>query len=104
MINDQRLDQFYSLKQDLATLPVNIRLFEEHDFSWLLAMIENSEIAAKEQPNLDLAVDGTSSVGCVWMIGRSLHVILTPVVHTLTRPRICCIRNGYQASVTSPHS
>ena len=68
MINDQRLDQFYSLKQDLATLPVNIRLFEEHDFSWLLAMIENSEIAAKEQPNLDLAVDGISSVGCVWMI------------------------------------
>jgi|GEM_PF-6349206 hypothetical protein len=48
MINDQRLDQFYSLKQGLATLPVNIRLFEEHDFSWLPAMIENSETAAKE--------------------------------------------------------
>ena len=104
MINDQRLDQFYSLKQDLATLPVNIRLFEEHDFSWLLAMIENSEIAAKEQPNLDLALDGISSVGCVWMIETIFARYPDSGCAYAPRPRICCIRNGYQASVTSPHS
>ena len=68
MINDQGLDQFYALKQGLATVPVKSRPFEEHDFSWLPAMIETAEAEAKEEANLDLALDGISCVGCVWMI------------------------------------
>jgi Cu2+-exporting ATPase len=68
MINDQGLDQFYTLKQGLATVPVKSRPFEEHDFSWLPAMIVTAEAEAKEEANLDLALDGISCVGCVWMI------------------------------------
>jgi Cu2+-exporting ATPase len=68
MINDQGLDQFYALKQGLATVPVKSRPFEEHDFSWLAVMLEKAEREAKDEAYLDLALDGISCVGCVWMI------------------------------------
>lgn len=68
MINDQGLDQFYSLKQGLATVPVKSRPFEDHDFTWLSAMLEKAEGEAKDEAHLDLALDGISCVGCVWMI------------------------------------
>lgn len=68
LINDNGLDQFYSLKQGLATVPVKSRPFEEHDFSWLPAMIEKAESQTREEASFDLSLDGISCVGCVWMI------------------------------------
>lgn len=68
LINDNGLDQFYSLKQGLATTPVKSRPFEEHDFSWLPALIEAAEKDGREEASLDLSLDGISCVGCVWMI------------------------------------
>jgi Cu2+-exporting ATPase len=68
LINDSGLDQFYSLKQGLATTPVKSRPFEEHDFSWLSALVDDAEMACREEASLDLSLDGISCVGCVWMI------------------------------------
>lgn len=68
MINDSGLDQFYDLKQGLATTPVKSRPFEEHDFSWLAPLIEQAEQSERDEATLDLALDGISCVGCVWMI------------------------------------
>jgi P-type Cu2+ transporter len=68
MINDQGLGQFYELKQGLATVPVKSRPFEEHDFSWLPALIEKAEQSQSGEASLDLALDGISCVGCVWLI------------------------------------
>ena len=68
LINDSGLDQFYQLKQGLATTPVKSRPFEEHDFSWLAALVDKAEAAQREEASLDLALDGISCIGCVWMI------------------------------------
>lgn len=68
LINDSGLDQFYSLKQGLATTPVKSRPFEEHDFSWLPALVDEAEKSSREEASLDLSLDGISCVGCVWMI------------------------------------
>lgn len=68
LINDSGLDQFYQLKQGLATTPVKSRPFEEHDFSWIAALVEKAEAAQREEASLDLALDGISCIGCVWMI------------------------------------
>ena len=70
MINDSGLDRFYDLKQGLATTPVKSRPFEEHDFSWLAPMFEQAEQSGRDEASLDLALDGISCVGCVWMIER----------------------------------
>lgn len=68
LINDSGLDQFYQLKQGLATTPVKSRPFEEHDFSWLAPLVLKAEADATEEASLDLALDGISCIGCVWMI------------------------------------
>lgn len=68
LINDNGLNQFYSLKQGISTIPVKSRPFEEHDFSWLPTMVEKAETQAREEASLDLSLDGISCVGCVWMI------------------------------------
>lgn len=68
LINDSGLDQFYDLKQGLATTPVKSRPFEEHDFSWLDPMVEQAEMQGRDEAAIDLALDGISCVGCVWMI------------------------------------
>lgn len=68
LINDSGLDQFYDLKQGLATTPVKSRPFEEHDFAWLAPLMEQAEAQGRDEASLDLALDGISCVGCVWMI------------------------------------
>lgn len=68
LINDSGLDQFYHLKQGLATTPVKSRPFEEHDFSWLPGLVQAAEKECREEASLDLSLDGISCVGCVWMI------------------------------------
>ena len=68
MIQDQGLGQFYELKQGLATVPVKSRPFEDHDFSWLPALMEKAQQNQNSEASLDLALDGISCVGCVWLI------------------------------------
>lgn len=73
LISENGFEQFYDLKQGLAVAPVRSRPFEEHDFSWLpakVAMAEEKAMAAGDGARLDLALEGISCVGCVWLVEK----------------------------------
>ncbi len=71
LIANNGLERFYDLKQGLAVAPVRSRPFEEHDFSWLAPKVaEAEERAGSGSAKLDLALDGLSCVGCVWLIEK----------------------------------
>ncbi len=73
LISENGFEQFYDLKQGLAVAPVRSRPFEEHDFSWLPAKVAEAEekaAAAGDGARLDLALEGISCVGCVWLVEK----------------------------------
>ena len=73
LISENGFEQFYDLKQGLAVAPVRSRPFEEHDFSWLAAKVleaEEKAVAAGDGARLDLALEGISCVGCVWLVEK----------------------------------
>ncbi len=73
LISENGFEQFYDLKQGLAVAPVRSRPFEEHDFSWLAAKVTEAEekaMAAGDGARLDLALEGISCVGCVWLVEK----------------------------------
>ena len=73
LISENGFEQFYDLKQGLAVAPVRSRPFEEHDFSWLAAKVlvaEEKATAAGDGAQLDLALEGISCVGCVWLVEK----------------------------------
>ncbi len=73
MIGENGFEQFYDLKQGLALAPVRSRPFEEHDFGWLPGKVAESEAKAAGSGNgarLDLALEGISCVGCVWLVEK----------------------------------
>lgn len=73
LITGNGFEQFYDLKQGLAVAPVRSRPFEQHDFTWLEAKVaaanEKAEHAG-EAAQLDLALEGISCVGCVWLVEK----------------------------------
>ena len=73
LISENGFERFYDLKQDLIVAPVRSRPFEEHDFSWLAAKqaaAEQRAISKHEAARLELALEGISCVGCVWLVER----------------------------------
>lgn len=73
LIEENGFDQFYDLKQGLAVAPVRSRPFEEHDFSWLapkVAAVEEKAASRGEAARLELALEGISCVGCVWLVEK----------------------------------
>ena len=73
LISENGFEQFYDLKQGLAVTPVRSRPFEEHDFSWLPAKVAEAEEKAEamgDGAQLDLALEGISCVGCVWLVEK----------------------------------
>lgn len=73
LISEQGFDQFYDLKQGIAVAPVRSRPFEEHDFSWLGAKVEEAEAKARshgDAARMDLGLEGISCVGCVWLVEK----------------------------------
>ena len=73
LIAENGFGQFYHLKQGLAVAPVRSRPFEEHDFSWLapqVAAAEEKAAARGEAVRLELALEGISCVGCVWLVEK----------------------------------
>ncbi|MEX1114950.1 MAG: HAD-IC family P-type ATPase [Akkermansiaceae bacterium] len=73
LISENGFEQFYDLKQGLAVAPVRSRPFEEHDFSWLIPKVLEAEQEAEargEAARLDLALEGISCVGCVWLVEK----------------------------------
>ncbi len=73
LIAENGFDQFYDLKQGLALAPVRSRPFEEHDFGWLAATVAAAEEQAGTRAGaarLELALEGISCVGCVWLVEK----------------------------------
>lgn len=73
LISENGFGQFYDLKQGLAVAPVRSRPFEEHDFLWLapqVAAAEEKATATGDGARLDLALEGISCVGCVWLVEK----------------------------------
>jgi len=73
LISENGFEQFYDLKQGIAVAPVRSRPFEEHDFSWLAPKVLEAEAEAEkrgEVARLDLALEGISCVGCVWLVEK----------------------------------
>jgi Cu2+-exporting ATPase len=73
LIAENGFEQFYDLKQGLAVAPVRSRPFEEHDFSWLgpkMAEAEQRALQRGEAARLELALEGISCVGCVWLVEK----------------------------------
>ncbi len=73
LIAENGFEQFYDLKQGIAVAPVRSRPFEEHDFSWLGPKVLEAEAEAEkrgEAARLDLALEGISCVGCVWLVEK----------------------------------
>lgn len=73
LISNNGFDRFYDLKQGLSLAPVRSRPFEEHDFSWLAAKVEEAEARAEtrqQTAKLELALEGISCVGCVWLVEK----------------------------------
>jgi Cu2+-exporting ATPase len=73
LISENGFEQFYDLKQGLAVAPVRSRPFEEHDFSWLPAKVAEAEekaMVSGDGARLDLALEGISCVGCVWLVEK----------------------------------
>lgn len=73
LISENGFEQFYDLKQGIAVAPVRSRPFEEHDFTWLPAKVAAAEEkagATGDGARLDLALEGISCVGCVWLVEK----------------------------------
>lgn len=73
LISEHGFEQFYTLKQGLTVAPVRSRPFEEHDFSWLPAKVNDAEQRASQHDNearMSLGLEGISCVGCVWLIEK----------------------------------
>ena len=73
LIAENGFERFYDLKHGLAVAPVRSRPFEEHDFSWLGAKVAEAEQKALQQgeaARMELALEGISCVGCVWLVEK----------------------------------
>lgn len=70
VIVESGLEKYYALR-DTATAPVQAVTLEPRDFSWLqAAQISSEKNAVNGIATLDLALQGISCVGCVWLIEK----------------------------------
>ena len=71
LIHDSGFDQYYTLKGGKVTAPVKSVAFQKRDFTWLAESAAEAESKARDgAAQLDLAVQGISCVGCVWLLER----------------------------------
>jgi Cu2+-exporting ATPase len=73
LIAEQGFEQFYDLKQGVTLAPLRSRPFEEHDFSWLGQKVLDAErqaVVRGDSATLELALEGISCVGCVWLVEK----------------------------------
>jgi len=72
LIQEEGLERFYDLRRDTPVRPARSVPFEAHDFGWLEAVVTQTEAAAAggDPVQADLALEGVSCVGCVWLIEK----------------------------------
>ena len=64
------LDNFYQLRGNATLAPVPPHALRERDWEWLAELISKAESSANDgtPAQLDLAIQGMSCLGCVWLI------------------------------------
>ncbi len=72
LIHNSGLDQFYTLKGERVTSPVKSIALQGRDWTWLTEMAAAAEVNAEAggAATLDLAVQGISCTGCVWLMEK----------------------------------
>ena len=72
LIHNSGLDQFYTLKGERVTSPVKSIALQGRDWTWLSEMVRAAEARAETggAAMLDLAVQGISCTGCVWLMEK----------------------------------
>lgn len=72
LISEEGWERYYDLKGGTTAAPVRSRPFEDHDFSWVKAMVADAEGKARGAgtASMDVGLEGISCVGCVWLIER----------------------------------
>jgi Cu2+-exporting ATPase len=72
LIQDEGLEKFYDLRQDTPVRPARSLPFEAHDYGWLATLVAAAEagVAAGDPVEADLALEGLSCVGCVWLVEK----------------------------------
>ncbi len=70
LILEQGHEAYYRIKDPLIA-PADAGVFEARDYSWLTALQrEREEAAGGDSAEFELAVQGISCAGCVWLIER----------------------------------
>ena len=72
LINENGLGQYYTLKGGNVAAPVKNAALQRRDYTWLTEMAERAEASAEsgQAAALDLAVQGISCTGCVWLMEK----------------------------------
>jgi Cu2+-exporting ATPase len=74
LINETGLGQYYTLKGGKITAPVKNTALQRRDYTWLTELAARTEHRAlNREPSaaaLDLAVQGISCTGCVWLMEK----------------------------------
>ena len=69
LLNEQALDEFYSIKGNRSLPPIGESVFQHHDFEWVAVAQKEAELI--EAPALKKAkfqIEGMSCIACVWLI------------------------------------
>ena len=72
MLHEQGFDKFYDLRGGQSLSPVAPQALRERDYEWLTNMVTEAENTCEpcKPAQLELAVQGLSCVGCVWLIEK----------------------------------
>ena len=72
LLHQEGLAHFYDLKGSTALPPVSVQGLRERDYGWLSHLAAEAETAAESgnRVDLQLAVQGMSCVGCVWLLEK----------------------------------
>src|SRR4051812_3565870 len=72
LLTEGGLESFYHLRGDATLAPVPPHALRERDWQWLEESVSQAEaqVAENAPAQLDLAVQGLSCLGCVWLVEK----------------------------------
>ncbi len=86
MITQEGLDQFYELKGNTTTRPIQNLAFEQADYTWLEQAVDTVESSGAGAATLETGLDGASCAACVWLIEHvfqqqpgALQILIDPI-------------------------
>lgn len=77
LLHTQGLDQFYDLRGSQSLPPVPAQAMRERDYEWLTRLGNEAESRAESgrPATLQLAVQGLSCMGCVWLMEKLFQTL-----------------------------